>query len=130
MQNDFGLYYLYLGQTKPMALITLFLPLTHEEVKQQEQNIHDKRDRIHTKHKKVNTSLNAMREYGTKNNQITRALDEHLNKFDLRNNPNGGYQVVSVTPVLETQTQKVDKDEPMLPLVSTTGFLIVLHREG
>ena len=112
-----------------MALITLFLPLTHEEVKQQEQNIRDKYDRIETKHKRMDTSLNAMRGYSTRNNQITRALDEHLNKFDLRNNPNGGYQVVSVTPVLETKIEKVDKDEPMMPLVSTTGFLIVLHRE-
>ena len=113
-----------------MSLITLFLPIQHEEVKQQEQNIRDKYDRIETKHKKMDTSLNAMRSYDTKNNQVTRALNTHLNKLDLKFNPDGGYSVVSVTPVLETQTQKVDKDEPMLPIVSTTGFLIVLHREG
>ena len=113
-----------------MALITLFLPIQHEEVKQQEQNIRDKYDRIETKHKRMDTSINALREYGTRNNPITRQLDIHLGKFDLRNNPEGGFKVVSVTPVLETQTQKVDKDEPMLPIVSTTGFMIILHREG
>ena len=113
-----------------MPIKTLFLPLPLTEVKQQEQNIRDKYDRIETKHKKMDTSLNAMRELAPKNNEVTRALNTHLNKLDLRNNPNGGYQVVSVTPVLETKIEKVDKDEPMLPLVSTTGFLIVLHREG
>tara|TARA_R110002020_G_scaffold89089_3_gene218046 strand:- start:14429 stop:14770 length:342 start_codon:yes stop_codon:yes gene_type:complete len=111
-----------------MALITLFLPVAHEEVKQQEQNIHDKRDRIETKHKRMNTSLNAMREYGTKNNLITRALNEHLNKLDIKFNPNGGYSVVSVTPVLETKAEKVDADEPMMPFVTTTGFMIILHK--
>ena len=112
-----------------MALITLFLPLQHEEVKQEEQNIRDRYDRIETKHKRMDFSLNALREYGTRNNAITRQLDLHLNKFDLRNNLEGGYQVVSVTPVLETKIEKVDKAEPMLPLVSTTGFMIILHRE-
>ena len=111
-----------------MALITLFLPLQHEEVKQQEQNIRDRYDRIETKHKRMDFSLDAMRSLN-RDNPITRQLNIHLNKFDLRNNPEGGYSIVSVTPVLETQTQKVDKDEPMLPLVSTTGFLIMLHRE-
>ena len=111
-----------------MALITLFLPIQHEEVKQQEQNIRDKYDRIETKHKRMDFSLDAMRSLN-RDNPITRRLDIHLSKFDLRNNPEGGYQVVSVTPVLETKIEKVDKDEPMMPIVSTTGFLIMLHRE-
>ena len=119
-----------LGTNKlKMALITIFLPLQQEEVKQQQQNIHDKRDRIETKHKRIDTSLNAMREYGTKNNPITRQLDIHLSKFDLKNNPDGGYSLVSVTPVLETKIEKVDQDEPMMPIVSTTGFMIMLHRQ-
>ena len=112
-----------------MALITLFLPLTHEEVKQEQQNIRDKYDRIQTKHKRMNFSSDAMRALN-RDNEITRQLDECLNRFDERRNPSGGYSIVSVTPVLGTETEKVDKDEPMMPLVSTTGFLIILHKEG
>tara|TARA_R100000654_G_scaffold14554_2_gene31367 strand:- start:4778 stop:5119 length:342 start_codon:yes stop_codon:yes gene_type:complete len=112
-----------------MSLRILFLPVTHQEVKQQEQNIHDKRDRIETKHKKMDTSVDALRAM-SRDNEITREMDRLLNDFDLRNNPFGGYKIVSVTPVLETKAEKVDVDEPMMPFVTTTGFLIMLHRNG
>tara|TARA_S200002703_G_scaffold154591_1_gene157642 strand:- start:211 stop:594 length:384 start_codon:yes stop_codon:yes gene_type:complete len=126
VQNDFGYYYLYLGQTKTMAIKTLFLPLPITEVKQQEQNIHDKRDRINTKHKKFEES--SVLQLTTRNNSIISQINSYLNPLDIFLNPNGGYQVVSVTPVLETKAEKVDDDEPMMPFVTTTGFLVILHK--
>ena len=111
-----------------MAVITLFLPLQQAEVKQQEQNIHDKRDRIHTKHKKFQES--SISELTVRNNSIIEKINTHLNAFNLRTNVECGYSIVSVTPVLETNAEKVDDDEPMMPFVTTTGFLVILHKDG
>ena len=126
MQNDFQFIYLYLGQTQSMAILTLFIPLTIEESKAETQNIRDRDDRIETKRKKFDqvAGLNTLNARG---NVVMGQLDEYLSR-ETPLNKNGGYQVVSVTPVLETQTEKVDKDEPMLPLVTTTGFLVILHK--
>jgi hypothetical protein len=109
-----------------MPIKTLFLPLPITEVKQQEQNIHDKRDRINTKHKKFEES--SVLQLTTRNNSIISQINSYLNPLDILLNPNGGYQVVSVTPVLETKAEKVDDDEPMMPFVTTTGFLVILHK--
>ena len=116
-----------LGTNKFKMIKTLFLPLQQSEVKQQQQNIHDKRDRIETKHKKFD--VNSLSELTIRNNSELEKLDTHLKAFHLKNNIEGGYSIVSVTPVLETKAEKVDNDEPMMPFVTTTGFLIILHKE-
>ena len=126
MQNDFGFYCLYLGQTQTMAILTLFIPLTIEESKAETQNIRDRYDRIETKRKKFD-QVAGVNTLNARGNVVMAQLDEHLSR-ETPLNQNGGYQVLSVTPVLETQTEKVDKDEPMLPLVTTTGFLVILHK--
>ena len=57
-------------------------------------------------------------------------LNNYLSRYNEETNPNGGYTVISVTPVMGTETEKVDKDEPMLPLVHTTGFMVILYKAG
>ena len=57
-------------------------------------------------------------------------LDNYLSRYDEKFNPNGGDSLVAVTPVLGTETEKVDKDEPMQPLVHTTGFMVILFKAG
>ena len=126
MLNDFQFIYLYLGQTQSMAILTLFIPLTIEESKAETQNIRDRYDRIETKRKKFD-QVAGIDTLNSRDNVVMGQLDEYLSR-ETPLNQNGGYQVVSVTPVLETQTEKVDKDEPMLPLVTTTGFLVILHK--
>ena len=109
-----------------MAILTLFIPLTIEESKAETQNIRDRYDRIETKRKKFD-QVAGIDTLNARSNVVMGQLDEYLSR-ETPLNQNGGYQVVSVTPVLETQTEKVDKDEPMLPLVTTTGFLVILHK--
>jgi hypothetical protein len=109
-----------------MAILTLFIPLTIEESKAETQNIRDRYDRIETKRKKFD-QVAGIDTLNSRHNVVMGQLDEYLSR-ETPLNQNGGYQVVSVTPVLETQTEKVDKDEPMLPLVTTTGFLVILHK--
>ena len=110
-----------------MAIKTLFIELDQLEAVTSEQSVHDKYERHKEKVKKFDPrqieSLTVR-----KNSNISK-LNTYLNAFDLRNNREGGYSIVSVTPVLGTQTEKVDKDEPMVALVHTTGFMVVLHRD-
>lgn len=110
-----------------MAIKTLFIPLDHAESVSETQNNKDKYDRIKEKTKSFDTG--SMSELTVRNNSVLSKLNTHLNAFNLKTNIEGGYSIVSVTPVLGTETEKVDKDEPMLPLVHTTGFLIILHKE-
>ncbi len=126
MQNDFGFYCLYLGQTQPMAIKTLFIPLDQAESTSEIQNIRDRYDRFKEKTKEFDSRQIDKINRGEV--AVMSTLDDYLNPFDLRSNPNGGYSIVSVTPVLGTETEKVDKDEPMLPLVHTTGFMVILHK--
>ena len=119
-----------LGTNKlQMSLITLFIPLEQKEVAQQTQNIHDKRDRIETKSKKFNQDQ-GIAALDPRENSTMRNLNKYLNAYNAKLNPVGGFSIVSVTPVLETTTVKVDNDEPMMPLVTTTGVLVILHKEG
>jgi len=126
VQNDFGFYCLYLGQTQPMAIKTLFIPLDQAESTSEIQNIRDRYDRFKEKTKEFDSRQIDKINRGEV--AVMSTLDDYLNPFDLRSNPNGGYSIVSVTPVLGTETEKVDKDEPMLPLVHTTGFMVILHK--
>lgn len=128
MQNDFGFYYLYLGQTQTMAIKTLFIPLDQAESTSETQNIRDRYDRFKEKTKKFDSrQVDRMNEGEV---AVMSTLNSYLNRYDQKGNPNGGYSIVSVTPVMGTETEKVDKDEPMLPLVHTTGFMVILHKEG
>ena len=113
---------------KSMAIKTLFIPLDQAESTAQTQNINDKYDRFQEKTKQFDS-----RQIDTFNEGESSAMNKlnaHLNKYNEESNPNGGYSLVSVTPVLGTETEKVDKDEPMMPLVHTTGFMVILHKEG
>ena len=111
-----------------MAIKTLFIPLDQAESISEVQNNKDKYDRFKEKTKKFDEEQIARMEKG----QVTAIsqLDASLNRYDEKFNTNGGFSIVSVTPVLGTTTEKIDKDEPMLPLVHTTGFLVILHRDG
>jgi len=111
-----------------MAIKTLFIPLDQVESKSEKQNIRDKYDRIEEKTKKFDDAQVTRMNSGL--DSVISTLDSYLNPHHLINNPNGGYSIVSVTPVLGTETEKVDKDEPMLPLVHTTGFMVILHKDG
>ena len=110
-----------------MAIKTLFIPLSHAETLSATQSNKDKYDRVKEKTKEFDTR--SMSELTVRNNAELSKLNTHLNAFNLKTNIEGGYSIVSVTPVLGTETQKVDEDEPMLPLVHTTGFLVILHKE-
>ena len=110
-----------------MAIKTLFIPLDQAETETQVQNNRDKYDRFSEKIKKFDSrQVDRMNEGEV---AVMSTLNEYLSRYDERRNPNGGYSIVSVTPVMGTETEKVDKDEPMLPLVHTTGFMVILHRE-
>tara|TARA_R100001480_G_scaffold151448_1_gene152769 strand:- start:312 stop:641 length:330 start_codon:yes stop_codon:yes gene_type:complete len=109
-----------------MAIKTLFIPLDQAESTSETQNIRDKYDRFQEKTKKFDSrQINDM---NRGNVAAIESLDAYLNAYDEDRNPNGGYSIVSVTPVMGTETEKVDKDEPMLPLVHTTGFMVILHK--
>lgn len=110
-----------------MAIKTLFIPLDQAESVNQVQSTRDKYERYEEKTKKFDTA--SMSELTVRNNSEINKLNSHLNPFNLKLNTEGGYSIVSVTPVLGTEAEKVDKDEPMLGLVHTTGFLVILHKE-
>jgi len=111
-----------------MAIKTLFIPLDQAESISKVQSVHGKYDRYEEKIKKFDSrqvdkmNEGEVRQIGT--------LNSYLNRYDVKGNPYGGYSIVSVTPVLGTQTEKIDKDEPMIGLVHTTGFMVILHKEG
>ena len=110
-----------------MAIKTLFVELDQSEAITQQQSVHDKYERHKEKVKKFDRrQLDTLT---VRENSNISKLNSYLNKFNLKSNPEGGYSIVSVTPVLGTQTEKVDKDEPMVALVHTTGFMVVLHRD-
>ena len=110
-----------------MAIKTLFIPLDQAESVSQVQSTRDKYERYEEKVKKFDS-----RQVDTFNEGrgVIRTLNQYLSRYDPKANPNGGYSLVSVTPVLGTEAEKVDKDEPMLGLVHTTGFMVILHKEG
>ena len=111
-----------------MAIKTLFIPLDQAESTSETQNIRDRYDRFKEKTKKFDSrQVDRMNEGEI---AVISKLDNYLSRYDQKGNPNGGYSLVSVTPVMGTETEKVDKDEPMLPLVHTTGFMVILHKEG
>jgi len=109
-----------------MAIKTLFIPLDQAESTSETQNNKDKYDRFKEKTKKFDSRQVDTFNEGT---GVIGKLNEFLNPYS-KTNLNGGYSLVSVTPVLGTETEKVDKDEPMMPLVHTTGFMVILHKEG
>ena len=111
-----------------MAIKTLFIPLNQAETETQVQNNRDKYDRFSEKVKKFDDRQ--IEGFNEGRNSVINKLNVHLNAYNLKTNTEGGYSIVSVTPVLGTETEKVDKDEPMLPLVHTTGFMVILHKEG
>ncbi len=111
-----------------MAIKTLFIPLDQAETESQVQNYKDKYDRYEEKTKKFDSRQ--VDGFNEGENSVINKLNEHLNAYDEKFNTEGGYSIVSVTPVLGTETEKVDKNEPMLPLVHTTGFMVILHKEG
>lgn len=110
-----------------MAIKTLFIPLDQAESVSQVQSTRDKYERYEEKTKKFDS-----RQVDTFNEGrgVIANLNQSLNRYDEKFNTNGGYSIVSVTPVLGTAAEKVDKDEPMLGLVHTTGFMVILHKEG
>jgi hypothetical protein len=110
-----------------MAIKTLFIPLDQAESVSQVQSTRDKYERYEEKVKKFDS-----RQVDTFNEGrgVMATLNNYLSRYDEKFNPNGGYSLVSVTPVLGTEAEKVDKDEPMLGLVHTTGFMVILHKEG
>ena len=111
-----------------MAIKTLFIPLDQAESTSETQNIRDRYDRFKEKTKKFDSRQ--VDRFNEGEVAVMSTLDSYLNRYDPKANPNGGYSLVSVTPVMGTETEKVDKDEPMLPLVHTTGFMVILHKEG
>jgi hypothetical protein len=111
-----------------MAIKTLFIPLDQAESTSETQNIRDRYDRFKEKTKKFDSEqIDRMNEGNV--TAIT-TLNNYLSRYNEESNPNGGYTVISVTPVMGTETEKVDKDEPMLPLVHTTGFMVILFKAG
>lgn len=121
-------FVLYLGQTIQMAIKTLFIPLDQAETASETQNNKDKYDRFKEKTKQFDSRQ--VEGFNEGENSVINKLNAHLSKYNAKTNTEGGYSIVSVTPVMGTETEKVDKDEPMLPLVHTTGFLVILHKEG
>jgi len=110
-----------------MAIKTLFIPLDQAESVNQVQSTRDKYERYEEKVKKFDSRQVDTFNEGT---GVIGKLNSRLNAYNAKTNPNGGYSIVSVTPVLGTEAEKVDKDEPMLGLVHTTGFMVILHKEG
>lgn len=117
-----------LGQKKHMAIKTLFLPLQMAETKTQENSKTDKYDKHETKEKAFDSRQ--MSQLTVRTNSELSKLNTYLNAFNLKTNIEGGYSIVSVTPVLGSKVEKVDADEPMVSMVSTTGFLVILHKAG
>ncbi len=111
-----------------MAIKTLFIPLDQAETESQVQNYKDKYDRYEEKTKKFDTRQ--VDSFNEGESSVINKLNAYLNAYDAKFNTEGGFSIVSVTPVLGTETEKVDKNEPMLPLVHTTGFMVILHKEG
>jgi hypothetical protein len=109
-----------------MAILTLFIPLDQAESTSETQNNKDKYDRFREKTKKFDDAQVSRMNKGQV--AVMSSLNSYLNPHNAKTNPNGGYSLVSVTPVLGTETEKVDKDEPMMPLVHTTGFMVILHK--
>lgn len=98
-----------------------------EELKRQEKSKRDKYDKHETEERKFDATQ--LSELTVRNNSIINKLNTHLNPFHIKLNIEGGYSIVSVTPVLGTTVEKVDEDEPVVPMVTTTGFLVVLHKQ-
>jgi hypothetical protein len=111
-----------------MALKTLFIPLDQTETKNSRESGRDKYDRYEEKTKKFDSRQ--VEGFNQGENSVINKLNAHLNAYNEKTNTEGGYSIVSVTPVLATETSKVDRDEPLMPLVHTTGFLVILHKEG
>lgn len=111
-----------------MAIKTLFIPLDQAETTSETQNIRDRYDRFKEKTKKFDSEQISRMNRG--NVTAITTLNNYLSRYNEETNPNGGYTVISVTPVMGTETEKVDKDEPMLPLVHTTGFMVILFKAG
>ena len=111
-----------------MAIKTLFIPLDQAESTSETQNIRDKYDRFQEKTKKFDSRQ--VEGFNEGENSVINKLNVHLNAYNAKTNTEGGYSIVSVTPVLATETSKVDRDEPLMPLVHTTGFMVILHKEG
>jgi hypothetical protein len=111
-----------------MAIKTLFIPLAQAESVNQVQSTRDKYERYEEKTKKFDTSQLAQEE-GEFVDAIAN-FNASISRYNEETNPNGGYTVISVTPVLGTEAEKVDKDEPMLGLVHTTGFMVILYKAG
>lgn len=111
-----------------MAIKTLFIPLDQAESTSETQNIRDRYDRFKEKTKKFDSEQIERMNEG--NVTAITTLNNYLSRYNEESNPNGGYTVISVTPVMGTETEKVDKDEPMLPLVHTTGFMVILFKAG
>ena len=111
-----------------MAIKTLFIPLDQAESTSEIQNIRDRYDRFKEKTKKFDSEQIERMNEG--NVTAITTLNNYLSRYNEESNPNGGYTVISVTPVMGTETEKVDKDEPMLPLVHTTGFMVILFKAG
>ena len=93
------------------------------ETKSQEKSKRDKYD----KHETMDKALDPRQLLGltSDENLQLRELDRMLNRRDILV---GGWSVVSVTPVLGSSVEKVDDDEPMVSMVSTTGFMILLYK--
>ncbi len=109
-----------------MSIKTLVIPLDQAERTSETQNNKDKYDRFKEKTKKFDDAQIARMNKG--NVFAISELNRFLNPYEPKGNPDGGYSIVSVTPVMGTETEKVYKDEPMLPLVHTTGFMVILHK--
>jgi len=107
-----------------MAIQTLFLPISMEEHKRQEKSKRDKYDKHETKERKFD--IRQLTEMNPRNNSILDKLNASLSKRDIER---GGFSIISVTPVLGTTVEKVDEDEPVVPMVTTTGFMIMLYKE-
>lgn len=111
-----------------MAIKTIFIPLDQAESVSQVQSTRDKYERYEEKTKKFD--IRQLEKDRGEFVDVMAKLNQSLNKYDPKFNTEGGYSIVSVTPVLGTEAEKVDKDEPMLGLVHTTGFMVILHKEG
>lgn len=93
------------------------------ETKRQENSKRDKYD----KHETMDKSLDPRQLLGfnSDENLQLREIDRMLNRRDILV---GGWSVLSVTPVLGSSVEKVDDDEPMVSMVSTTGFMVLLYK--
>ncbi len=111
-----------------MAIKTLFIPLDQAESVNQVQSTRDKYERYEEKVKKFDSRQ--VDGFNEGESSVVNKLNVHLNAYSPKTNTEGGYSIVSVTPVLGTEAEKVDKDEPMIGLVHTTGFMVILHKEG